>query len=420
MSSLLLVSADAHCLEPEDLWTSRLSKPEWVERAPQTRRLPNDLKDMRFDGKRFNLSIDYRRYEDPGQIVDGVWQASPQDSKYTPIPYDSLSGRIADLNIDGVWAETIHPNNGQLILGSDDADFAMACARIYNDYIAEHMASERSFPNAIIPVCDIKASVREIDRIVGLGLRGIEIPMLAPPNAPYFLDLYAPLWAAAAANQLVVSMHVGSGQLREGNLLMGGLRSGGPSMSGLSADEKARVDAFGKLSGNVTINAYLLTSVGGTISELLAAGVCERHPNLHFLFVETGAAWLALLMQSLDASWDVGIGSREVVRESEVAKLGGSALPPAAKWTQPLRPSEYLARQMHVTFMEDHQALANRHISGIDALVWGNDYPHYEGSWPKSRDAIQHMSTRAGLTAQEQAAIFGGTIAKLYGMKLPG
>jgi predicted TIM-barrel fold metal-dependent hydrolase len=69
--------------------------------------------------------------------------------------------------------------------------------------------------------------------------------------------------------------------------------------------------------------------------------------------------------------------------------------------------------------MEDYAALDNRHVSGIDVLVWGNDYPHYEGSWPKSRDAVAAMSEHAGLTAEEQATIFGGTLAKLYGVVRP-
>jgi predicted TIM-barrel fold metal-dependent hydrolase len=260
--------------------------------------------------------------------------------------------------------------------------------------------------------------VREIDRVVGLGLRGIEIPMLAPPGQPYFLDMYAPLWDAAARNGLVVSMHVGSGQLREGNFLMQD-RSGGVDAGTLSDDERERAAAFGKLSGGATQSAFAVMAIGATISELLAAGVCERHPDLHFLFVETGASWIALLMQSLDATWQVALGSREVVRESELAKLGGSQLPPVVKWSQPLRPSEYIARQMHVTFMEDYAALDNRHVSGIDVLVWGNDYPHYEGSWPRSRDAVASMSERAGLTEDEQATIFGGTLAKLYGVEHP-
>ena len=90
-----------------------------------------------------------------------------------------------------------------------------------------------------------------------------------------------------------------------------------------------------------------------------------------------------------------------------------------AQWKYPLLPSEYVKRQMHVGFMDDHLALRNRHITGIEPLIWGNDYPHYEGTWPDSQAAINGMIDRYDLTDDEKAAIFGGTLAKIYDIALP-
>ena len=40
------------------------------------------------------------------------------------------------------------------------------------------------------------------------------------------------------------------------------------------------------------------------------------------------------------------------------------------------------------------------------------------GTWPKSRDTIEAMVSRYDLTDEEAAAIFGGTLASIYGIEL--
>jgi hypothetical protein len=49
------------------------------------------------------------------------------------------------------------------------------------------------------------------------------------------------------------------------------------------------------------------------------------------------------------------------------------------KWPYPLKPSEFVARQFHVQFQDDPVAVACRHLTGVSAIVWGNDYPHAKG-----------------------------------------
>ncbi len=55
------------------------------------------------------------------------------------------------------------------------------------------------------------------------------------------------------------------------------------------------------------------------------------------------------------------------------------------KWPYPLTPSEYVKRQFHVSFQDDPVAVACRHITGLSTIVWGNDYPHAEGTFRGSR-----------------------------------
>ncbi len=58
------------------------------------------------------------------------------------------------------------------------------------------------------------------------------------------------------------------------------------------------------------------------------------------------------------------------------------------KWPYPLMPSEYVKRQFHVSFQDDPVAVACRHITGLSTIVWGNDYPHAEGTFRGSRQLI--------------------------------
>jgi predicted TIM-barrel fold metal-dependent hydrolase len=87
------------------------------------------------------------------------------------------------------------------------------------------------------------------------------------------------------------------------------------------------------------------------------------------------------------------------------------------KWPYPLKPSEYVQRQFHVQFQDDPVAVACRHITGVSSIVWGNDYPHAEGTFRGSRELIPTLF--AGVPDDERAAILGGTLGRLLGFDVP-
>ncbi len=82
-----------------------------------------------------------------------------------------------------------------------------------------------------------------------------------------------------------------------------------------------------------------------------------------------------------------------------------------------LLPSEYWARQCHVgaSFMRPTEA-ARRSEVGIDCIMWGNDYPHLESSFPHSRVALQLAF--GTVDPPEVQAMVGGNAAELYGFDL--
>jgi hypothetical protein len=57
-------------------------------------------------------------------------------------------------------------------------------------------------------------------------------------------------------------------------------------------------------------------------------------------------------------------------------------------------PSEYLREHAYWGFYEDRVGLELRHWLGVDRIIWGGDFPHVEGSYPYSRQALQAISGR--------------------------
>ena len=117
---------------------------------------------------------------------------------------------------------------------------------------------------------------------------------------------------------------------------------------------------------------------------------------LSLVTVETGAGWLGWIMTQADQIYE---------DHSMFAKPKLS-----------LKPSELIRRQASATFMYDPVAINNRAITGIETLMWGNDYPHPEGTWPSSQDVAAQQF--ADVPDDELRAIVGGNAARVFGFDL--
>ena len=147
--------------------------------------------------------------------------------------------------------------------------------------------------------------------------------------------------------------------------------------------------------GGAVINYLLGSQIDGAhvVLYLTMSGVLERFPGIQFVTVETGSAWLAWVMTTMD----------EIYEKHHM-------------WARPKlaeRPSDYVRRQGHVTFQNDPVGVHSRAFTGVDALVWGSDYPHPEGTWPESRGAL--AAQLAGVPEDEATKMAGGTAARLFG-----
>jgi predicted TIM-barrel fold metal-dependent hydrolase len=158
------------------------------------------------------------------------------------------------------------------------------------------------------------------------------------------------------------------------------------------------------------------------MADLIGGGVCDRHPNLHFNLVEFGASWLVSYLAFMDKSWRMGTGQDpnwwlgfwDDSRSPKDQPTMGRLFNINTKWPYPLKPTEYVRRQIHVQFADDPVAVQARHITGLTTVIWGNDYPHAEGTFRGTEDAIAE-NFDSTVSDEDRAAILGGTLAKVAG-----
>jgi predicted TIM-barrel fold metal-dependent hydrolase len=274
--------------------------------------------------------------------------------------------RNRELDSDGVSADEI-----------DDADLAFAGAQAHNRFLAELCSTspERRAGIALIPLChDPVRSVAEAEWAAGQpGIRGVMIPTMWRHRPPYSSEVYEEFWAACAAAHLPVHTHSGEAPQEE-------------------------------YQGHLGI--YLAEVVWWAARpswHLLFSGAFERHPDLKFVVTEAAAYWIA----DSKWKWDQYMGGGHTTKkmaallEGKISKL----------------PSEYFGTNLFAgASTMSKEELRRRHVLGLDAVMWGTDYPHPEGSWPNT--AVKLKSDFCDIPVSETRQLLGGTAAGVYGFDL--
>ncbi len=122
----------------------------------------------------------------------------------------------------------------------------------------------------------------------------------------------------------------------------------------------------------------------------------ERFPRLKMVTVENEIAWIPYVFEQLDRY---------------IVKAG------IQNWSLPLKPSDYLYRQVYATFFNDSVGARLLPVWGLDNFMWSNDYPHPNSTWPHSQAAVQRMVGH--LSSEEWAQVTWRNVVQLYKMKSP-
>ena len=359
-----MVSADGHVQEPKDLWKTRMPEEYW-------HRLPGVTVDDQ--GSQFQKTEGFRPLRIRNIKMEGE-DAYRNGSGKTP------EERISALALDGVDAEILFPNLGLTVWATPDAKFSQLMCRAWNDWAWETFAehNDRLAPMAAIATGDIEGAIVEIERCAKLGFRGVSLPckpVWGPPNHEdlnYNLPEFDPLWACIQDVDLPMTFHVSTG----------------------------RDPRTSRGNGGALIN-YAVHSLAPTmepIANLCASGVLDRYPRLIFGSVEAGIGWVAWTLQVLD----------------EAYKKHHMFVRPKLK----MLPSEYFRQNGFASFQEDKVGLdLAREYNLVDNFLWANDYPHHEGTWPHSPQAIER--TMGMLNDEERTKILGLNSARIFGFPIP-
>jgi acyl-coenzyme A synthetase/AMP-(fatty) acid ligase len=75
--------------------------------------------------------------------------------------------------------------------------------------------------------------------------------------------------------------------------------------------------------------------------------------------------------------------------------------------------------QVACSFQYDRACIMARSVTGTQALMWGADYPHHEGTFPRSREVLAHLFDGIDISEQDKADIVGANAARLFRIPRP-
>lgn len=378
MNRYLVVSSDGHAGPPAQQYRDYLD-PDYREAFDQYQEQMRQLIEL---SKGDNQKEEFVKKWEKLTGGDGGLQAA-FDSDY----------RNKVLDDQGVVAEVLFPDADVLGTGRISAspfgsglgggagvepDKAMAGAKAHNRWLADFVAQspERRIGVAVVPILhDIDEAVAEIRRAKQMGHKGILIPTRWFDQPAYHDPRYEPVWSVCEELEMVVHTHSGAGPADY---------TPGNGMMAIYATE-----------------AWWWAARPFWV--LMWSGVFERHPNLKYVIAENGAWWMADTIYKMDEKYAGG---------HNTAKLGNV-------FTENLsmKPSDYLHRNCFLAAstpgVED---IDRRHAIGIESLLWGNDLPHPEGTYPFTRYWIRERFR--DVAPVETRRILGETASELYKLDL--
>ncbi len=376
MYEMHVMSADSHVMEPADFWATRLDV-KYRDQAPRV------VKNDKGAGYVF-VAPGISPFPVAGGF--GTGRSGTELKEHLTKGYEAArpSGwdpaeRIKDQDIDGVEAEVLYTTLGMRLFSLDDAGLQRACFGAYNDWLAEFCSynPKRLVGNALVSLEDIGEGIKELERCARIGLRGAMIWGSAPEDRPYSSRIYDPFWQAASELEMPLSLHVITGRGRE---------------SKLEVDPKT--GNIVSLAGPTRLEMYanVIHEIQRSLTSLIVSGVLERFPRLKLVSAENDVGWLPHYMYRLDHAWEKY-----------------SALTPEPL---PLKPSDYMRRQLWATFQDDPVGPATYRFFGSSNYMWASDFPHTDSTWPNSRKIIE--KDFAGVPEDVTRKIVFENAAKLY------
>ncbi|MEI7591617.1 MAG: amidohydrolase family protein [Actinomycetes bacterium] len=300
--------------------------------------------------------------------------------------------RLREMADDGVVAEVIFPNTvppffptGVVIAPAPNAEeypARLAGIRAHNRWLADFCSAYPAQRAGLAQILlnNVDDAIEDIQWAKAHGLSGVLLPGVAPHTGidPLFAPTYDPLWALCEELSFPITHHGGG--------------SGVPD--------------FGRFPASMTIYIMEVAFFANrALAHLVMSGVFDRFPSLTFVLTEQGSSWIPEALDRMD----------EMHESMTSGKFGGELGPATIALSQ--RPSEYFAQNCYVgaSFPSARDAMHFDRI-GIDRVMWGSDYPHREGTYPYSKEAMRLAFSDWDETTIRK--ILAGNAAHVYGFDL--
>lgn len=298
--------------------------------------------------------------------------------------------RTNDQNSQGVVGEVVFPNTvppffrKSIVTAQppkpDEYELVLAGIRAHNRWLKDFCAEDpdrRAGIGLILPN-DLDEAIKDIEFIAEAGLRGGVLLPLIPPDCTWLKPLYDPAWdkvfAAIQDHDLVMNQHSGQGSPDYGSSMVG--------------------------------EALWVTEVTWYCQagwrHLIMSGVFEKFPNLKYILTESGCAWVPAALAQMDR---IHMGmARGAIGELNYGDQ---------EWVLKEPPSAYASRNCYYGASFPSKAdLDGIDQVGVDRVLWGNDYPHYEGTFPYNLESLR--LTFNDLPEDVRRNILGLNAADLY------
>jgi predicted TIM-barrel fold metal-dependent hydrolase len=287
--------------------------------------------------------------------------------------------RLADMDTNHVEAALNYPNifprfAGQGFAEREDKDFALLCLQIYNDWMIDEWCGGdgrgRLIPLTLIPMWDPHLAAAEVRRCADKGAHAVAFS--ENPTKLGLPSLYSGKWdpflAACEEAESTISMHIGSSS----------------TMPTTSPDAP--------LSTSMALSSQ---NAQGSVVDWIFSGTLARYPKLKVAWAESQIGWLPYLLERMDLVWKEGVGDLDL----------------------PNAPSSYVRGRIWGCIFDDQHGLVSRDAVGMESILFETDYPHSDGTFPRSREVAHRLCEGAGLDAHECWQFLRGNAIKAYGLE---
>ena len=249
-----------------------------------------------------------------------------------------------------------------------DKELALACYKVYNDWIASFQAyaPERFVCNGTLPTTGLDDAISELHRCAEMGLRTVQLESYPSGSFTDPTPEDDRFWAEAVELGMPINVHT-QFFFPAGDL-------GSKITAAGAGDKEVRAKKMG-----IDVQAGSFPVI---LWRMIQSGVFERFPDLALVGTEVQIGWVPYYLERFDDS---------VLRNRQ-------------EWNLPLLPSEYFRRNVSVVYIVDEVGAHNRYDIGVANIMWGPDFPHSSSAWPVDYELGREVLERAGCSESETPA----------------